>query len=60
MKAARSYDQERKIQFATYAIPCITNELRMALRHINSSNPPGRITYYDAPIGDSEGFRCLI
>ena len=37
MKAARSYDPDRKILFATYAVPCITNELRMALRHINTA-----------------------
>jgi len=54
MKAARSYDPNRKILFATYAIPCITNELRMALRHINSSNHPGRTCSYDAPISDTE------
>lgn len=54
MKAARSYDPDRKILFATYAVPCITNELRMALRHINVSNPPGRIVSYDAPISDAD------
>lgn len=59
MKAARSYDPDRKILFATYAVPCITNELRMALRHINSSNPPGRTCSYDAPIPDTEGCSLL-
>lgn len=59
MKAARSYDPDRKILFATYAVPCITNELRMALRHINSSNPPGRTSSYDAPIADAEGCSLL-
>ena len=42
MKAARSFEPSRNILFSTYAIPCIVNELRMALRHINSWNPPGR------------------
>lgn len=59
MKAARSYDPSRKILFATYAVPCITNELRMALRHINSSNPPGRTFSYDSPIPDAEGYSLL-
>lgn len=59
MKAARSYDPGRKILFATYAIPCITNELRMALRHINVANPPGRTFSYDAPIPEAESCSLL-
>lgn len=61
MKAARSYDPERKVLFATYAMPCIMNELRMALRHINTSNPAGRVCSYDAevPSQDGETFSLL-
>ena len=55
MKAARSFDPDRKILFSTYAMPCITNELRMALRHINSWNPPGRTFSYDAPLPNVDG-----
>lgn len=55
MKAARSFDPDRNILFSTYAIPCIVNELRMALRHINSSNPPGRTCSYDAPLPNADG-----
>lgn len=55
MKAARSFDPDRSILFSTYAIPCIVNELRMALRHINSSNPPGRTCSYDAPLPNADG-----
>lgn len=61
MKAARSFDPSRNILFSTYAIPCIVNELRMALRHINSSNPPGRTCSYDAPLlnADSDTLSLL-
>lgn len=55
----QSINPERKILFATYAVPCITNELRMALRHINSSNPPGLTCSYDALIPDTEGCSLL-
>ena len=55
MKAARHYDPSRNILFSTYAMPCIINELRMALRHINSSNPPGRTVSYDAPLPNADG-----
>ena len=55
MKAARHYDLSRNILFSTYAMPCIFNELRMALRHINSSNPPGRTVSYDAPLPNADG-----
>lgn len=54
MKAAISFDPERKIQFSTYAMRCVVNELRMALRHINSSNPPGRTCSFDAPVGNGD------
>ena len=59
MKAARHYDPDRNILFSTYAMPCIVNELRMALRHINSSNPPGRTVSYDAPIPEAESCSLL-
>ena len=55
MKAARSFDPERNFLFSTYAIPCIINELRMALRHINSWNPPRRTVSYDAPLPNVDG-----
>lgn len=55
MKAARSFDPNRNILFSTYALTCITNELRMELRHINSWNPPGRTFSYDAPIPNTDG-----
>ena len=55
MKAARSYDPNRNILFSTYALTCITNELRMELRHINSWNPPGRTVSYDAPLPNADG-----
>lgn len=55
MKAARSFDPERNFLFSTYAIPCIVNELRMALRHINSWNKPGRTVSYDAPLPNVYG-----
>ena len=59
MKAARHYDPSRNILFSTYAMPCIINELRMALRHINSSNPPGRTVSYDAPLPEAESCSLL-
>ena len=55
MKAARSYDPEKRVLFATYAMPCILNELRMALRHINCSCPAGKVCSYDADIPSQEG-----
>ena len=55
MKAARSYDPNKNTLFPTYAMTCITNELRMALRHINVSNPSGRTCSYDTPLTNSNG-----
>ena len=55
MKAAYAFDPERNLKFATFAVPCIVNELRMALRHINSSNPPGRTCSYDATLLNLDG-----
>jgi len=55
MKAARSYDPEKNVLFPTYAMTCITNELRMAIRHINVSNPPSRLCSCDAPITNADG-----
>lgn len=55
MKAARSYDPEKNVLFPTYAMTCITNELRMAIRHINVSNPSSRVFSCDAPITNADG-----
>ncbi len=55
MKAARSYDPGKNVLFPTYAMTCITNELRMALRHISVSNPVGRTCSYDAPLTNPDG-----
>lgn len=55
MKAAHSFNPEKNTLFSTYAMTCITNELRMAIRHINVSNPFGRICSYDAPLTNSDG-----
>ena len=55
MKAVRSFDPAKGILFSTYALPCITNELRMALRHINCWNSPGRTFSYDVPLPNADG-----
>lgn len=55
LKAARSYDPARNTLFPTYAMACITNELRMGVRRINVSNPPGRLSSCDAMLTNSDG-----
>lgn len=55
MKAARAFDPGRGYLFPAFAVSCIVNELRMALRHISTSNPPGRICSYDAVLTNSDG-----
>ena len=55
IKAAHSFDPQRNTRFATYAMPCIVNELLMTVRQINRTMPQGKTCSLDAPIGDLNG-----
>ena len=52
VKAAKTFDDKRKIKFGTYASRCITNEMLMFIRRMNKQLPH-EVSLYD-PIGRDE------
>lgn len=54
VKAAKTFDDKRKIKFGTYASRCITNEMLMFIRRMNKQLPH-EVSLY-TPIGkDADG-----
>lgn len=55
-KAAQTYDADKECRFSTYAVKCIRNELKMALRSVNALSRDGedqRLSM-DAVLGDED------
>ena len=50
IKAAYHYDAQRAVSFATFAMPCILNELRMEKRRHNTMANRAVVVSLDAPI----------
>lgn len=56
-KAAKTYDPTKGFSFATYAVKCVHNELKLSLRNINALSRRGedRLLSMDAAL-DDDGF----
>ena len=58
-RACQTYDSCRGINFSTYAIACMNNQIRMALRRPLKQGEKFRILSYDNEINDSEGLSLI-
>ena len=61
IKAAQSFDESKKIKFATYACQCIQNEILMEFRRQGGKSRNAPTLSFEAPIkGNNEGKKLAV
>ena len=61
IKAAQSFDESKKIKFATYACQCIQNEILMEFRRQGGKSRNAPTLSFEAPIkGNNEGKKLVV